>query len=356
MKKTRIHHGDTENTENTEKRKPLLLFFSVLSVSLWFNSSSAFEPPVVGRPAEFSGAIGGPFVVTASIEPSELAVEQPATLTVRLVGPGNLRDLPRPALDKLPAFQPFAVDPLDDEFQDGSPPSRVFRYRLRPRTAGIREVPRIRFVYFNPAIMPASRGYQTTYTSPLPLTVRESPSLSNPLPARIAGLHRDLALNPSDSTLYAVLEDARDRVAYPSPDWRPHDGAWPPWLAWPNMAWLTVGSILVSLGLLRRAMATRRRGWLAVAMAGMFLGSLPVVGAALAWRERARNEETPVVVLSRDTELRRGNGDAYPPRLAAPLPAGAEVRRLFERQGWLQVELVNGVVGWVPVQTIVTPR
>ena len=54
----------------------------------------------------------------------------------------------------------------------------------------------------------------------------------------------------------------------------------------------------------------------------------------------------PVVVTARDVPLRIGNGVDYPAKL--DLPRGCEVRRLYERGGWLQVETGGGAVGWVP--------
>src|SRR5205823_3161976 len=49
---------------------------------------------------------------------------------------------------------------------------REFRYRVRPRKPAVTEIPRFKFVYFNPRITPPSRGYQTTYADPVPLTVK----------------------------------------------------------------------------------------------------------------------------------------------------------------------------------------
>jgi hypothetical protein len=126
------------------------------------------EPPLVGRPPDFSGAVGGPFVVEQTAAPTELTAEEPLTLTVRITGPGNLRDLPRPPLAKLEAYKSFAVDDLDDRFVDGDPPRREFRYRLRPRSADVKAVPRLKFVYFSPHV----RRYQTTYGDPVSLTVK----------------------------------------------------------------------------------------------------------------------------------------------------------------------------------------
>ena len=39
--------------------------------------------------------------------------------------------------------------------------------------------------------------------------------------------------------------------------------------------------------------------------------------------------------------------------LNAPLPAGAEVRELSRRGGWVQVELPGGAVGWLPLSVLV---
>ncbi len=145
--------------------------------------SPAVQPPLVGRPVDFSGAIGGPFTVQLLAEPTEVAVEEPLILTVRIIGPSYGRDIPRPKLAKLDAFKPFAVDDLDYRFWLGNPQRSEFRYRLRPRTADVKEVPRLKFVYFNPRMVNTpSHGYQTTYSDPVPLTVkpRTPPPLSVP--------------------------------------------------------------------------------------------------------------------------------------------------------------------------------
>jgi hypothetical protein len=67
----------------------------------------------------------------------------------------------------LDTFRAFAVEDLDDSYM-GNPPDRWFRYLLRPRNADVKEIPRLKFVYFNPR----TGRYQTTYSEPVPLTVR----------------------------------------------------------------------------------------------------------------------------------------------------------------------------------------
>jgi len=53
------------------------------------------------------------------------------------------------------------------------------------------------------------------------------------------------------------------------------------------------------------------------------------------------------VVVAADAVLRKGNADAYPPRLEARLPPGPRPE-LARRGGWVQVELAGGAVGWLP--------
>jgi hypothetical protein len=151
-------------------------------------------PPVVGRPIDYSGAVGGPFTVTLAADPTVLAPEEPLTLSLRITGSGNLADVRRPDLDALKTS--FAVEPLDEAVVPGG---RVFRYRLRPRTAAVTEVPGYKFIYFNPRLPPAL-GYQTTYAQPVPLTVTANP-------VRRPDEHFDVPPpgEPADNLLAAVV-------------------------------------------------------------------------------------------------------------------------------------------------------
>jgi hypothetical protein len=132
----------------------------------------ATEPPVVSRPTDWSGVVGGPFAVTTKVEPTEVAAEDQLTLTVQVDvaeggSIGNLPQLKRPPLGKSDTFRAFAFDDLDSGYNEYLKRS-WFRYLLRPRSTEVKEVPRVKFVYFNPR---AGR-YQTTYSQPVPLTVR----------------------------------------------------------------------------------------------------------------------------------------------------------------------------------------
>jgi hypothetical protein len=348
-----LHHGDTENTEK-RIRATTLFVFAALSAILYSKSLFAADPPIVGRPADFSGAIGGPFVVTMNIEPTTVAVEEPFTLTLRIVGSGNLNEIARPPIGKLPAFKPFAVDDLDDSFAEGPPPSRTFRYRLRARSAEANQIPLFKFVYFNPAIMPASRGYQTTYAKGIEFSIKSRPvSGLADLAREVVEMRQRLDSDPDDHGARARLMQLRDIVPYPAPDMRPAEQTR---FQWSSSA--RGGRMLAAWCLLLATtfVGWRRQRWrayLIVAAAGTIVVGLISLGALLDWREETRNRSEPIIVVAKDTILHRGNGGDYPARVAGSLPPGAEVRRLCERHGWLQVELANGVVGWLPLNSVV---
>ena len=50
--------------------------------------------------------------------------------------------------------------------------TREFDYRLRPRSDAVREIPTLRFAYFNPKIQPPEQGYQTTIAPAIQIRVR----------------------------------------------------------------------------------------------------------------------------------------------------------------------------------------
>src|SRR5260370_11500442 len=78
------------------------------------DKSSAVEPPLVGRPDNFSGAVGS-FQVSMRAQPTVLHAEDPLILTVRITGTGRLDDIERPDLRRLPRFaKQFEINDLSD--------------------------------------------------------------------------------------------------------------------------------------------------------------------------------------------------------------------------------------------------
>jgi hypothetical protein len=175
------------------------------------------------------------------------------------------------------------------------------------------------------------------------------------LPHAIAAYRRGLALDPADTKLRTALEYARDQVAYPPVSGlRPAWELWPPWLSLRYVGLYAFGLYFAGCLAATRWRMTRRRRWLVIAGLLFAVTAVPVIGTAIEWQRERRDAAEPVVVISRDVPLRAGNGSDYPAKLE--LPRGCEVRRLFERGAWLQVETANGAAGWVPRDAVVNGR
>jgi hypothetical protein len=178
--------------------------------------------------------------------------------------------------------------------------------------------------------------------------------LAGDLPHAILAYRRGLRLAPSDSMLRANLAHARTRVAYPEPGTlgRPPADNWPPWLPYfSSMQRLLLFLCAYSLGCLGivRWWMVGKGGLLTAAILAFGLATLAAGSLALqAWNERQERSHPLVVVAADGVFLRKGNGPLYPPRWETPLNRGVEARLLFERSGWLHIELSGGQRGWVP--------
>jgi hypothetical protein len=201
-----------------------------------------------------------------------------------------------------------------------------------------------------------SRGHRNP---DLALNRAKAHRLAGNLPAAVVALHEGLAVAPWDRSLQVALEDARSAVAYPAHgdlavQCRPVPVATVGKRMSPAEAWLLAGALwLLACAAVARFAMTRAPGWLAVA--GLCVAAVAALGVL--WmqdrRERARENEYPLVVVSRDTVLRKGNSAGYPARLEPKLPRGVEARKLGERGGWVQVRLAGGAVGWLPASAVV---
>ncbi len=164
--------------------------------------NSAVQPPVAGRPANFSGGIGS-FRVTSRAVPTEIQAEDAIQFTVRVTGSGALQAIQRPDLRRLPSLASrFSVENLGDRFL-AKENAREFDYRLRPKSANVKEIPAVPFVFFKPGIVPDYKGYQTTYAPAIPLTVQQRTAV---LPSQVEG---PAAPNHVPETVLVLAEDPR---------------------------------------------------------------------------------------------------------------------------------------------------
>lgn len=173
--------------------------------------------------------------------------------------------------------------------------------------------------------------------------------LAGDLPRAILAYRQGLRLRPGDRLLRDSLAHAREQVVFVegSTAGRPVDLVGPAWLAGLETGWVFLLAGLAHLAgcvCLTRHVVTRRGGYL---LGGMgFLA----VGLALGWLvvRKADGPPRPLVVVSRDdVRLRKGDGEAFPSWLNAPLERGVEGVLLHQRGPWLQIELASGEIGWV---------
>ena len=208
-----------------------------------------------------------------------------------------------------------------------------------------------------PAFARAAAGYDELWrrghhNPDLALNRADAHRLAGNLPRAVAALHEGLAVARWSRPLQVALEDAHSAVSYPlvgdlAAQCRPTPPATIGTRMSPADAWFAAGALwlLACVGVARFAM-TRAGWWLA--FAGLAVAALALLGGLWLQDERRREQAGPLVVLTQDVTLRRGNAEGYPARLDAKLPRGVEARALTRRGGWVQVQLAGGVIGWVP--------
>jgi hypothetical protein len=172
-----------------------------------------------------------------------------------------------------------------------------------------------------------------------------------------------LRLAPNDSELRLGLAEARRRVVHSPADprfGRPPESRRPDWLPHVSTAWLFIGSVLAYSAmwlLLARWLMTRRSRPRTLAFVALGLSIVIGFFAVDAVRaERAESTHPAVMIVEDGVLLWKGTNDAFGPRHDTPLSPGVEARLLHERDGWLQIELSGGEVGWIRTAYAVVDR
>lgn len=139
--------------------------------------------PDEGRPADFSGAVGQ-FDFAVDVRPRELKVGEPLTVSLRLQGAGNIAAALPPSYRDADAFKTYEarqVGDTPDAAADGG--SKTFEQVVIPRTEALKELPALRFSFFDPA----ASQYRTVSAGPFPLVVHPSENGANSLMLQIPG-------------------------------------------------------------------------------------------------------------------------------------------------------------------------
>ena len=145
--------------------------------------------PQAGRTAAFLGGVG-PCRVTGAVDPNQVRVGQPVEFRLTLSGPGAWGSTQAPDLAGWSSLPPaFEVRAVTSEVEPGDPPTRTFRYRLRPLKPGRAVLPPVTVATFDPA----SGRFQTRATASQPIEVDPPPRFDpaaiqfDPIPAASAG-------------------------------------------------------------------------------------------------------------------------------------------------------------------------
>ena len=126
--------------------------------------------PASQRPKEFLGGVGS-FELSAEAEPATIRLGQILEYRIRMSGPAARGSRSAPALNRFDR-SPIALEwePLEPVVVD-DPPSRLFRYRLRPTRVGEAALPPVAVAAFDPRAV----RYVTKVTASVPIRVVDVP-------------------------------------------------------------------------------------------------------------------------------------------------------------------------------------
>ncbi len=124
-------------------------------------------PPAEGRPEGFTGHVGR-FELSGSLSPERVTVGDPVTLRVQLTGRGSILEALPPQVEESADFNVYEPKLIaEDMRRDGLSGIKTIEQVIIPRNAGITELPKIAFSFFDPEMA----EYQTTTLGPFPLEV-----------------------------------------------------------------------------------------------------------------------------------------------------------------------------------------
>lgn len=128
---------------------------------------TALPLPEEGRLAEFSGGVGQ-FTMTAWLDSARITGSQPATLTVKVSGAGNVRLIEKPTIPSVPGLR--IIDPeVKESVQaagDAVRGTKTFSFPVLAQADGSYRIPTIKMAFFNPR----TKSYYTAEAGPFECT------------------------------------------------------------------------------------------------------------------------------------------------------------------------------------------
>jgi tetratricopeptide (TPR) repeat protein len=160
--------------------------------------------PIAARPSDYRGAVGK-YRIVAQAKPIDVKAGDPITLLLGVAGTGPMDLVQAPPLAELPALaKDFKVpdEPLAG-YVEGA--RKVFSTTIRPRKAGITEIPPIPFTYFDPEV----GKFVTTASDPIEIKVAPADTLAL---ADVVGRNQATSNRPGNASA-AAAEAGGPRLA-----------------------------------------------------------------------------------------------------------------------------------------------
>lgn len=155
--------------------------------------------PVVGRPADFNGAVGE-YQMKAEVEAGTVVAHQPFLLKIRFEGKGNAKQFELPNLNLNPSIEVYDVKNDAKYFKSGMS-YKEFQVHLIPRQEGEVVLAPITASYFNPR----TQKYETVSTQEVRLKVLPGGSAQTIASSRIG----------------ADVAEKTEDVLIPMTEWKP---------------------------------------------------------------------------------------------------------------------------------------
>lgn len=205
--------------------------------------------PTEGRKPGFTGAIGKFTLGQPTLSAAEAIVGDPITLSVTLMGEGNLEAIGAPVLEGGEAWQSFTPTMAVERDVFTGRGTKTITYTLIPRTTDTRAVPTIPFSYFDPE----RKEFIDLSIPPQPVAVK--PSGTPPAPAAAAATPAPQAT--PEPTAPKAAEPILTGLAEQPGQWRRS----PSPIAWSR--WFWVGQTVPAIVLLGMWLWRRRVDFLA---------------------------------------------------------------------------------------------
>jgi len=124
--------------------------------------------PQQGRPADFTGTIGN-FRINTIADKTQVEVNQPVTVTIKISGSGNIKSVAEPIIPELDDFRVYRASSSENisKLHDKLGGTKIFEEVFIPRRPGKLEIPALSFNYFDPE----SSKYRTLTTRPIRVSV-----------------------------------------------------------------------------------------------------------------------------------------------------------------------------------------